>query len=95
MTEVTRRSVLLEALEEQEARLAKCSVNGMKLIPLPGMQEVFREQFEKCRILRDMIQAMESEPVRTSIANWQKDVMEGKGVDVTVLDRVPPVRGQK
>lgn len=90
MGEVTRRSVLLEALENQEAQLSRCSVNGLKLIPLPGMKEIFREQFEKCRILREMIQALESEPVRDAIAGWQREIMDGKQVDVKILDRMPP-----
>lgn len=90
MEEITRRSVLLEALEIQEAQLAKCSVEGKKLIPLPGMKDIFRAQLEKCRILREMIQALESEPVRRVMADWQKDEMNGKRVDITMLDRMPP-----
>ena len=88
--EVTRRSVLLEALENQEAQLSRCSVEGKKLIPLPGMKDLFREQFEKCRILREMVQALESEPVRDAIAGWQREIMDGKQVDVKILDRMPP-----
>ena len=88
--EVTRRSVLLEALENQEAQLSRCSVEGKKLIPLPGMKDIFREQFEKCRILREMVQALESEPVRNAIAGWQREIMDGKQVDVKILDRMPP-----
>lgn len=90
MSDVTRRSVLLEALENQEAQLSRCSVEGKKLIPLPGMKEIFREQFEKCRILREMVQALESEPVRDAIAGWQREIMDGKQVDVKILDRMPP-----
>lgn len=93
--EITRRSVLLEALENQEAQLSRCSVEGKKLIPLPGMKEIFREQFEKCRILREMIQALESEPVRNAIAGWQKEIMDGKQVEVTTLDKVPPVKEER
>ena len=89
--EITRRSVLIEALEMQEAKLSRVSVNGMKLIPLPGMKDEFRAQMEKTRILREMIQALESEPVRRVMADWQKDVMSGKGVDVRILDRVPEI----
>ena len=96
-TEITRRSVLLEALEDQEAKLSRCSVEGKKLIPMPGLQGMFREQLEKCRLLREMVQALENESVRRSIADWQRDEMDGKPMDVTVLDRVtktdrvPPV----
>lgn len=91
MAEITRRSVLEEALEMQETMLSRSSVNGLKLIPLQGMQEVFREQLEKCRILREMIQALQSEPVRRSMADWQKEMMEGKRVEISKLDKVPPV----
>lgn len=89
--EITRRSVLLAALEREEAEMAACSVDGKRLVPMRGLTEMFEEQKEKCRLLREMIQALESEPVRRSIANWQREVMQGRGVDVTVLDRVPPV----
>ena len=91
MAEITRRSVLEEALEIQEAQLSRCSVNGLKLIPMAGMQEVFREQLEKCRILREMIQALQSEPVRKVMADWQKELMEGQRVEISKLDKVPPV----
>ena len=90
--EVTRRSVLLEALDIQEAALSRCSVNGLKLIPLPGLQDEFRAQLEKCRILRELIQGLEAEPVRRELAAWQRDIMDGKKVTVTTLDRVPPIR---
>jgi len=89
MEEITRRSVLIEALENQEAQLSRCSVEGKKLIPLPGMKDIFRAQLEKCRILREMIHALESEPVRRVMADWQKDMMNGQQVDITMLDRVP------
>ena len=89
--EITRRSVLLDALEREEAIMASCSMNGMKLQPIRGYEAQFNAQLEKCRILRDMIQALESEPVRRELANWQREVMEGKPVDVRILDRVPPV----
>ena len=95
MEEITRRSVLIEALKNQEAQLSRCSVEGKKLIPLPGMKDIFREQYEKCRILREMIHALESEPVRRVMADWQKDMMNGQQVDITMLDRVPPVKGQE
>lgn len=90
--EITRRSVLLDALEREEAIMASCSVNGLKLVPIRGYEETFQGQREKCRLLREMIQALESESVRREIAKWQQDIMAGKGVDMTVLDRVPPIR---
>ena len=89
--EITRRSVLLDALEREEAELARCSRDGKKLIPMPGLTEMFERQRQKCELLRDMIHALESEPVRRVMADWQKDVMDGKRVEVTLLDRVPPI----
>jgi len=37
---------------------------------------LFEEYDMKCRILREMLQALESEPVRAAMANWQQMVME-------------------
>ena len=91
MAEITRRSVLLDALAREESAMAACSRDGQKLIPMPGLQNIFEEQAEKCRILREMIQALESEGVRRELAQWQRDVMAGKGVEMTTLDRVPPI----
>lgn len=93
--EITRRSVLLDALEREEAIMASCSVNGLKLVPIRGYEETFQGQREKCRLLREMIQALESESVRREIAKWQQDIMAGKGVDMTVLDRVPPISEER
>lgn len=73
--------------------MAACSEGGKKLIPMPGLTEQFEQQRKKCELLREMIHALESEPVRRVMADWQKEVMEGKKIDVTVLDKVPPVRG--
>ena len=92
MSEITKRSVLLDALGREEATWASCSKNGMKLEPLRGFDEEFDQQREKCRILREMIQALESEPVRKAMANWQKELIEGKGPVMTALDQVPPIR---
>lgn len=99
--EITARSVLLDALEREDGVLRMHTVNGMGLIPISGHQEIFRAQQEKCRILRDLIQSLGSEDVRRSIAQWQKDEMEGRPLDVRELDRVqvvnrvPPVRNTK
>lgn len=92
--EINERSVLIDALEREEAVMASCSKMGRKLEPIPGFEAEFFRQRKKCNILRNMIQAMQSEPVRATIANWQKDAMEGKKADVTVLDRVPDLPGQ-
>ena len=42
---------------------------------MKGMEKEFHEQEQVCRVLREMIQALESEPVRKAMANWQQEVM--------------------
>ena len=42
---------------------------------MKGMEKEFHEQEQVCRVLREMIQALENEMVRQVIADWQKDVM--------------------
>ena len=91
--EINERSVLIDALEREEAVMASCSKMGRKLEPIPGFEAEFFRQRKKCNVLRNMIQAMQSEPVRASIADWQKDVMDGKRASMTVLDRVPEIEG--
>ena len=90
--EITRRSVLLDALAREESVMAACSVDGKRLEPMPGLTEMFNAQGERCRLLREMIQAMETDGVRREMAKWQRDVMEGHGVEITTLDRVPPIK---
>lgn len=72
--------------------MAKVSKNGMKLEPLRGFEDEFDAQMKRCRILREIIQALESEPVRRSMAEWQKEIVAGKQPVMTTLDRVPPIR---
>ena len=76
--EVTKRETLLDCLRYQE-RWMKTSSKGLKGIePLEGLEDEFYERQEKCRILRELIQAMESEPVRAAIAEWQIRLMKGE-----------------
>ena len=77
-TEITRKSVLLDCLEIMRENLRICSKKYDKLEPEEGMEEMWNLFREKCRILQELIQAYESEPVRAAIAGWQKDVMNGK-----------------
>lgn len=87
--EVTRRSVLSDALRYRETVMKQFSRNGMGLVPRTGMQEEFERYRQECRILRELIQALEYEPVRAAIAeflereeeeprDWQREVMAGK-----------------
>lgn len=96
MAEITRRSVLLAALEREEAEMAACSKGGRKLEPMRGLETIFDEQQQKCHILREMIQAMESEPVRRSIANWQQEIMDGKRPQLMdTVQVVPTIREER
>ena len=77
MAEINRKSVLLECLEYERGLWKLCSRNYDMLEPMKGMDDKFDEQKEKCRILQELIQAYDSEPVRAALADWQKDVMDG------------------
>ena len=78
MAELTRRNVLLECLGYMRSRTNLVSVNRQGRIPLKGFEDEFFQRQEKCRILQDLIQAYESEPVRAALANWQIMLMKGE-----------------
>jgi len=74
---VTRRSVLESALRFRETVVAQSSVNGVGLRARPGMEETFERYQEECRILRELMQALEYEPVKAAIAEFLgKDEIE-------------------
>lgn len=87
---MTRREVLLECLEilRQEWRICSKSYNCLE--PKKGMEAAFDDCLKKCVVLQQLIQALENEPVRAAIAKflddepergiaqWQKDLMEGR-----------------
>ena len=74
--EVTKRETLLECLDLMQ-KFRRCfSEKGSGLTPIPRYKALFDEYDAKCEILRDMLQALESEPVRAAMANWQQMVME-------------------
>jgi len=82
---ITLKSVLIECLGiiKEEQRLSSKDYNG--LVPKEGMEESWDQARRKVQVLKDAIPALESEPVRVAMANWQKDVMQnGPGpLDVT------------
>lgn len=82
--EVTKRETLLECLDLMKKFRACFSHKGMGMMPTPRYAALFKEYDEKCRILREMLQALESEPVRKALANWQMMVME-KGPEALKL----------
>ncbi|MCR5566187.1 MAG: hypothetical protein K6F61_04995 [Clostridiales bacterium] len=75
MAEITKRNALLKCLKEQEELRNLCSVKYEGRYPMKGMEKEFNEQEQVCRILRELIQALESEPVRRAVADWQKEVI--------------------
>ncbi len=76
--EITPRSVLAEALKTQEGYLEALSKGGRKLEPAAGCERRFDKAQKKCQILRELIRALESETVRSSIAQWQREEMTGE-----------------
>lgn len=75
---ITRRNVLLECLDMMRMRLSVVSVNRQGRIPIRGYEDEFMRRQQKCRVIQDMIQALESEPVRAALANWQIMLMKGE-----------------
>lgn len=74
--EITTRNVLLECLEYERELWKKVSRRYNTLAPAEGLDEEWEAQRRKCEILQDLIQALESEPVRRSIAGWQRELMQ-------------------
>lgn len=81
--------MLTDALQYRETMMKKFSRHGSGLIPRTGMQEEFERYRQECRIMRELIQALEYEPVRAAITkflerdeeeprDWQREVMAGK-----------------
>lgn len=82
--EITRKSVLIECLQIMREELAICSKKYNGLEPMEGMEEKWEKGREKVRILQELIQGYDSEPVRAAMANWQQEVME-KGPSVLAV----------
>ena len=76
MAEINRRSVLIECLAIMREELQICSKNWNGLEPKEGMEEAWQQCRQKIEILKDMIQALQSEPVRIALADWQKETMK-------------------
>ena len=74
--EITRKSVLLECLDIMRQELAVVSKHYNGLEPAKGMEEAWEQGRRKVKILQELIQAYDSEPVRAALAEWQIDVMQ-------------------
>lgn len=89
--EITRRSVLSEALRYKRMMMNKHSRDGRGLRAREGYEAEFTRYSEECRILRELMQALEYEPVKAAIAEflereeaeepelkgWQMEVLQG------------------
>ena len=73
MAEITRKSVLLECLSIMREEQRICSKGYNCLEPAKGMEEAWEQGRRKIQILQEIIQALDSEPVLRSLANWQKE----------------------
>lgn len=82
---ITKRETLLECLDLMKKIRNAFSQDSWGLAAIERYTAIFEEYDEKCQILREMIQAMESEPVRAAMADWQKMVMEN-GPEALKLD---------
>ena len=76
--EITRRSTLLDCLDYQTRWLKMSSKGRQGREPIDGLEDEFYEREAKCRILRELIHACESEPVRAAMAEWQIRLMKGE-----------------
>ena len=84
MAEINRRSVLLECLAIMREELQICSKNWNGLEPKEGMEEAWQQCRQKIEILKDIIQSLQSEPVRRALADWQKDLMT-RGIQTEIV----------
>lgn len=76
MSEITRKSVLLECLEYERGIMRLCSEDHQGRLPAKGEEDLFFDQQKKCKILEELIHALDSPVVRGVLADWQKDVMQ-------------------
>ena len=79
--EVTRKSVLAEALKYRRTNVILFSERGMGLRARKGMEDQFDRYVEECRILRELIQALDNDKVRAAIAEFLEE-KEKDGPDV-------------
>jgi hypothetical protein len=78
MREITKRETLLDCLEHMRVLKRVVSVDRKGIIPLEGFEDLYFERERKCCIIQELIQALESEPVRAALAEWQVRLMEGE-----------------
>ena len=92
--EVTKKQTLLECLEIMRKFRNCFSHKGWGMAPIDRYQALFAEYDKKCKILEDMIHALDSETVRMALANWQKEIMEGFRINMKIdEDDSNPING--
>ena len=85
--EVTKRNTLLECLDMMEKCKKAFSKNEEGREPEERYGSLFREYEEKCKILRELIRALESEPVRNVLADWQKLIVDYGPENAMILEQ--------
>jgi len=76
VAEITRKSVLLECLEYERGIMRLCSEDHKGRLPARDEEDLFFAQQKKCKILEELIHALDNPQVRGILSDWQKDVME-------------------
>lgn len=74
--EPTRRGILKDYLEIERGQLRAISKSANMLEPKPGREARWEMMRKRCKLIEDMIQALECEPVRAAMSDWQRLVME-------------------
>ena len=75
---MTSIEALRYAIQELEIKQRRISVGGKRFTPLPGSEDQF-ERLEQCIVqLKAVCQAMQSEGVRKSIAEWDERILHNR-----------------
>ena len=93
--EITLKGMLEDYLLHEVDILMMCSKGEAGIEPKKEFEEEFDEQQEKCRILRELIRAIQNENVKHALQewrsmdlkDWQKKVMNGKGLTTDDISR--------
>ena len=76
LREYTRKETLLECLDLMR-RFRRCfSHKEMGMEPIPRYKSLFEEYDRKCRILMELAQAMDFDPVKKALADFHRDYDE-------------------
>lgn len=84
----------MECLSIMREELRICSANFNGLAPKKGMEEAWQQGRRKIEILEELIHAYDSEPVRRSLADWQKEIMERNREPEGKMDREDWLKSQ-